>query len=120
MGLRDSVTVGALFPDIVLYNDKSPRPSDEDTESLIESDLDCDLDLLLIFGTSLRTFGSKRLVSDFAKLVHENQGIVVFINKTPPNGGLKRWEEDIDYWVCGDCDEWVQELESGGVQESPR
>ena len=40
------------------------------------------LDILLIIGTSLRIYGVKRLVKDFAKVIYKRAGKVVFINLT--------------------------------------
>jgi hypothetical protein len=102
--------IGTLLPNIVLYNDPTPHPSAADTTSLISSDLGRHPDLLLIFGTSLKVFGIKKLVRDFAKTVHANKGIVIFINKA--SVPASEWKGIIDYWVEGDCDDWVHDLKS--------
>jgi NAD-dependent SIR2 family protein deacetylase len=65
-------------------------------------------DLLLIFGTSLKVHGIKKLVKDFAKQVHLKKGIVVLINKMELC--KSEWKGVIDYWIEGDCDSWVLDL----------
>jgi NAD-dependent histone deacetylase SIR2 len=64
--------------------------------------------MLLIMGTSLKTDGVKFLVKDFAKVVHERAGKVVFVNLTEPSKSA--WDGVIDYWVEWDCDAWVRDL----------
>ena len=53
-------------------------------------------DILLIIGTSLRTHGVKRLVKDFAKVIHKRAGKVIFVNLTEL---AESWDGVIDYWV---------------------
>ena len=109
MGKR-SLKIGTLLPNIVLYNDPTPHPSTMATTSVISADLARKPDLLLIFGTSLKVHGIKKLVKDFAKIVHANKGHVIFINKVEL--ARTEWNNVIDYWVEGDCDEWVHDLKS--------
>lgn len=76
-------------------------------------------DLLLVLGTSLKVHGLKRLVKELAKAVHSlpvtsnrpegGKGRVVFINKTPPLGA--EWKGVFDYWIQGECDDWVGRVE---------
>lgn len=47
---------------------------------------------------------------DFAKRVHANKGLVILINKDEL--GKSEWKNVIDYWVEGDCDEWVHDLKT--------
>jgi NAD-dependent histone deacetylase SIR2 len=108
MGKRRS-KIGTLLPNIVLYNDTT-HPSTMTTTTVISADLAREPDLLLIFGTSLKVHGIKKLVKDFAKIVHENKGYVIFVNKVKP--AKTEWNNVIDYWVEGDCDEWVNDLKS--------
>ena len=102
--------IGTLLPNIVLYNDPIPHPSTMTTTTVISSDLSRKPDLLLIFGTSLKVYGIKKLVKDFANKVHANKGQVIFINKVEL--ATSEWKDVIDYWVEGDCDEWVHDLKS--------
>ena len=107
---KRSLKIGTLLPNIVLYNDPSLHPSTYDITTLISADLGRRPDLLLIFGTSLKVFGIKKLVRDFARIVHANKGSVILINKgTLP---ASEWNGIIDYWVEGDCDEWVRDLKT--------
>ena len=107
---KRSLKIGALLPNIVLYNDPSPHPSTTTTTTVISADLARKPDLLLILGTSLKVHGIKKLVKDFAKQVHANKGTVIFINKCEL--GKAEWSKFIDYWVEGDCDSWIHDLKS--------
>jgi NAD-dependent histone deacetylase SIR2 len=80
-------------------------------------------DMLIIMGTSLKVHGLKKLVKDFAKVVHVTgtgttpsgtpkvqkswQGKVIFVNKTPPGS---EWSDIIDYHVAGETDAWVDKV----------
>jgi hypothetical protein len=108
---KRSIKIGTLLPNIVLYNDPTPHPSSFDTSTLISCDLGRRPDLLLIFGTSLKVFGIKKLVKDFAKTVHEKKGTVIYINRTPLPSPAE-WQGVIDYWVEADCDDWVHDLKT--------
>ena len=60
-------------------------------------------------GTSLKVHGLKRVVKEFAKVVHgRKNGLVVFVNATPPS---KEWEGIIDVHVHGETDTWVDRVE---------
>jgi hypothetical protein len=109
MGKR-SLRIGTLLPNIVLYNDPTPHPSTTITTTVISADLARKPDLLLIFGTSLKVHGIKKLVKEFAKIVHANKGHVIFINKVELS--KTEWNNVIDYWIEGDCDDWVHDLKS--------
>lgn len=77
--------------------------------------------MLIIMGTSLKVHGLKKLVKEFAKVVHTSKapttgtprsaknwkGKVVFVNKTPPGS---EWEDVIDYHVAGETDRWVEKV----------
>jgi NAD-dependent histone deacetylase SIR2 len=91
-----------------LYNDPIPHPSTHTTSTVISADLSRKPDLLLVFGTSLKVHGIKKLVKDFAKLVHANKGVVILINKSEL--AKSEWKSVIDYWVEGDCDAWIHDL----------
>jgi NAD-dependent histone deacetylase SIR2 len=104
--------IGSLRPSIVLYDE--PHPLSEDIGSLQIHDISRQPEVLLIMGTSLKVHGLKRLVKEFAKVIHspggnKKRGIVVFVNKTAPPGG--EWEGVVDYWVQGETDAWVKLVE---------
>ena len=107
---KRSLRIGSLTPNIVLYNDPTPHPSTATTSKVISADLARKPDLLLIFGTSLKVHGIKKLVKDFAKTIRANKGIVIFINKVEL--AKTEWKNVIDYWVEGDCDLWIHDLKS--------
>lgn len=89
-------------------------------------------DMLIIMGTSLKVHGFKKLVKEFAKVVHDSYafsssssssaspsktpnnktlknwaGKVVFVNKTAPGS---EWDGMIDYHVKGESDRWVEKV----------
>jgi hypothetical protein len=105
---KRSLKIGTLLPNIVLYNDPTPHPSTETTAKVISADLSRKPDLMIVFGTSLKVHGIKKLVKNFAKTIHSNKGIVVFVNKNEL--GKSEWGNVFDYWVQGDCDAWVHDL----------
>ena len=109
--------VGALRPAIVLYGE--PHPLGDDIGCIQTADLAKKPDMLIIMGTSLKVHGLKRLVRDFARVVHESApsvssprkktwaGKVVFVNRTPPS---TEWADVIDYHVAGDTDKWATKV----------
>lgn len=101
-----ALSVGTLRPAIVLYDE--PHPLGDDIGELQSYDLSRSPDLLLIMGTSLKVHGLKRLVKEFAKVVHAKKGLVVFVNATPPS---KEWEGVIDVHIHGETDKWVERVE---------
>ena len=105
---KRALKIGTLLPNIVLYNDPTPHPTASTTSTVISADLSRKPDLLLIFGTSLKVHGIKKLVRDFAKIVHANKGVVVLVNRDEL--GKSEWQNHIDYWIEGDCDTWVHDL----------
>lgn len=98
--------MGSLRPAIVLYDE--PHPYGEAIGDLQAYDLLKKPDLLLVMGTSLKVHGLKLVVREFAKAVHAKNGLVVFINLTPPS---KEWEEFIDIHIAGETDVWVKKVE---------
>ncbi|KAI3326668.1 DHS-like NAD/FAD-binding domain-containing protein [Xylariaceae sp. AK1471] len=100
------VELGLLRPDIILYGESDPRA--DSISEIIQHDLSLDIDLLLIFGTSLAVYGIRELTKNFAKTVHKNKGMVLFINREGP--AKSDWSGVIDYWVEWDCDAWVRDL----------
>ncbi|KAI1315859.1 DHS-like NAD/FAD-binding domain-containing protein, partial [Xylariaceae sp. FL0255] len=97
---------GHLRPDILLYDESDPRA--DSISEIIQHDLSLDVDLLLIFGTSLAVHGIRELTKKFARLVHKNNGKVLSINREGPV--RSQWNGVIDYWVEWDCDAWVRDL----------
>ena len=102
--------IGTLLPNIVLYNDPIPHPSTETTSKVISTDLSRKPDLMIVFGTSLKVHGIKKLVKNFAKTIHANKGTVIFVNKDEL--GKSEWGNVFDYWVQGDCDAWIHDVKS--------
>ncbi|KAH7886152.1 DHS-like NAD/FAD-binding domain-containing protein [Phlebopus sp. FC_14] len=115
-----ALKTGALRPAIVLYDEA--HPLGEDIGMIQTADLSRIPDMLIIMGTSLKVHGLKKLVKDFARVVHGStssfttnrpktakswQGKVVFINKTPPGS---EWSGVIDYHVSGETDQWVEKV----------
>ncbi|KAM7209934.1 DHS-like NAD/FAD-binding domain containing protein [Rhypophila decipiens] len=98
--------IGRLRPDIVLYDELDPRV--ESISAVVRHDQSLRLDLFLIMGTSLATHGVRRLIKDFAEVIHKRRvGKVVFVNLTKP---AKSWDNVIDYWIKWYCDAWVGDL----------
>ena len=101
--------IGTLRPNIILYGEQ--HPSVDQVSSIIGHDLKMVPDVLLIFGTSLQVHGFRKLVRDFAKVVHakpNSKGRIVFVNLTKPSASI--WNGVLDYWVSMDCDKWVEDL----------
>ncbi|GMG26453.1 unnamed protein product [Ambrosiozyma monospora] len=100
--------IGNLRPNIVLYGENHPFA--ELLARGLHSDLQKNPNLLLIFGTSLRVHGVKRLVKSLSKKIHEKpDGKVIFINNCEVSTSC--WQDVIDYQVVCDCDKWCEFLE---------
>ncbi|GME75709.1 unnamed protein product [Ambrosiozyma monospora] len=100
--------IGNLRPNIVLYGEN--HPCAELLARGLHSDLQKNPNLLLIFGTSLRVHGVKRLVKSLSKKIHEKpDGKVIFINNCEVSTSC--WQGVIDYQVVCDCDKWCEFLE---------
>lgn len=63
---------------------------------------------MIILGTSLKVFGLKRIVREFAKAVHARGGKVIYVNNTPAANST--WKDVIDYHIDMDCDKWVADV----------
>ncbi|KAK0709014.1 DHS-like NAD/FAD-binding domain-containing protein [Lasiosphaeria miniovina] len=74
---KRTTTIGTLRPDVVPYDELDPRA--DSISAIARRDLLLRPDVLLILGTSLTTHGVKRLVKDFAKVIHKRAGKVVFV-----------------------------------------
>ena len=65
--------MGVLRPDMVLYDEV--QPTGADIGLLLSQDLKRSPDFLLVLGTSLKLAAIRRLVKDFASVVHEKSGL---------------------------------------------
>lgn len=104
-GKRLTGNIGFLRPDIVLYGENHPQS--EILAKGLNIDMSMKCDLLLIMGTSLKVDGVKKLVRSLSKSIHDRDGKVIFVNKTPLS---KQWASMVDYEVLCDCDEFVRLL----------
>ena len=127
--------VGGLRPNIVLYGEEHPQG--DVIGRITSADLKSGPDMMIIFGTSLKVHGLKRLVKEFAASIHaralarksststststsgegDEEGEkptkqevprVVFVNNQPAANSV--WKDTIDAWVDMDCDEFVAEI----------
>ncbi|KAJ3807370.1 DHS-like NAD/FAD-binding domain-containing protein [Lentinula lateritia] len=125
-----ALRVGLLRPAIVLYDEA--HPLGDEIGIVQSSDVARKPDMLIIMGTSLKVHGLKKLVKEFARVVHNQKsssvplsssssplqvrkassakafaGKVIFVNKTPPGA---EWADVIDYHVSGETDKWTQRV----------
>ncbi|KAL4067377.1 DHS-like NAD/FAD-binding domain-containing protein [Scleroderma yunnanense] len=115
-----ALKIGTLRPAIVLYDET--HPLGDDIGTIQSQDIARKPDMLIIMGTSLKVHGMKKLVKEFAKVVHTSattsangspkkikkwEGKVVFVNKTAPGS---EWADVIDYHVVGETDTWVERV----------
>ncbi|KAJ4481727.1 DHS-like NAD/FAD-binding domain-containing protein [Lentinula edodes] len=125
-----ALRVGSLRPAIVLYDEA--HPLGDEIGIVQSSDVARKPDMLIIMGTSLKVHGLKKLVKEFARVVHNQKsssiplsssssplkvrkassakafaGKVIFVNKTPPGA---EWADVIDYHVSGETDKWTQRV----------
>ncbi|RVD89639.1 uncharacterized protein DFL_000638 [Arthrobotrys flagrans] len=104
---KRSINVGTLRPNIVLYDELHPQG--EAIGQITHYDATrMTPDLLLIFGTSLKVIGLKRIVKAFASKVKTRGGKVIYINATPAADSI--WGDVIDYHIQMDCDAWIKDL----------
>ncbi|KAF3904807.1 hypothetical protein ABW20_dc0104113 [Dactylellina cionopaga] len=104
---KRSINVGGLRPNIVLYDEM--HPLGDAIGQLTHYDATrMTPDLLLIFGTSLKVIGLKRIVKAFAAKVKSRGGKVVYINSTPASDSI--WGDIIDFHIQMDCDAWIKDL----------
>ncbi|ODV82877.1 hypothetical protein CANARDRAFT_178180 [[Candida] arabinofermentans NRRL YB-2248] len=101
-------SIGLLRPNIVLYGEN--HPFSEFIAKGFKIDLNKNPNLLLIFGTSLKVDGVRKLVKQLSKKIHQmKDGLVIFINNC--DIGHCYWDDYIDYQIKVDCDEWCSYLE---------
>ncbi|KAI0015736.1 hypothetical protein F4780DRAFT_46500 [Xylariomycetidae sp. FL0641] len=105
---KRALGVGKLRPDIVLYGEEHPQL--DLISPIVEHDVKSGPDLLLVLGTSLRVYGLKKMVKEFAKAVHTRGGKVIFVNFTKPSESA--WGDVLDYWIEWDCDTWVEDVKT--------
>lgn len=104
-----SLNVGFLRPNIVLYGEN--HPNCENLSKGLLMDIRLKPDCLIIFGTSLKVHGVRKLVKTLAKEIHgKKKGKVIFVNKTQPSSS--QWNDSIDYFIESDCDTFVSFLKS--------
>ena len=105
-----------IYPSVIIQR----HPYGDAIAAVQSHDLNRNPDILLVLGTSLKVPGLIQLVKEFAKRVHARpqrlgqaigatQG-VFFVNKTPPPGS--QWNQVFDYWIKGDCDAWVDNVQA--------
>ena len=110
------IRVGSLRPAIVLYDEI--HPLGDDIGTIHTADLSKKPDMLIIMGTSLKVHGLKKLVKDFARVVHSASSSsgassskkpfkVLFVNKTAP---AAEWSDIIDYHISGETDCWSNQV----------
>lgn len=103
----------------MLYDE--PHPLGDEIGAIQTADIGRKPDMLIVMGTSLKVHGLKKLVKDFARIVHGSSppegdatkpskpwtGKVVFVNRTPPGN---EWADIFDYHVAGDTDSWTNKV----------
>ncbi|GME67282.1 unnamed protein product [[Candida] boidinii] len=99
-GKRKQV-VGILRPRIVLYNEF--HPDGEIIGEISTFDLKKRPDCLIVVGTTLKIPGIRRLVKEMARVVHSNNGYVIWINIDEPSMSIVDYVEFFDLIVVGDC-----------------
>ncbi|KAI8913376.1 DHS-like NAD/FAD-binding domain-containing protein [Gorgonomyces haynaldii] len=102
---RRQISVGTLRPNIVLYNEHHKQG--DMIADLLQKDLNNQPDIVIVMGTSLKIVGIKRMIKDFANIVHERGGHLVFINLDPPS---KEFDGIFDFFVQMKCDDCVEQL----------
>lgn len=103
---KRATSKGVMRPNVVLYGQEHPQG--DNIGITAARDARAGPEILLIAGTSLKVDGLKALVRDLAKAVHANNGIVVFVNRTPV--GTSAWRGVIDLHVQADSDLWVADF----------
>ncbi|KAI5785024.1 DHS-like NAD/FAD-binding domain-containing protein, partial [Peziza echinospora] len=123
--------VGGLRPNIVLYGEEHPQG--DLIGQISTADISAKPDMMIIFGTSLKVHGLKKLVKAFAASIHaryapstttkkrgdggsgddqQQEEIqiprVIFVNNQPAANSV--WKDVIDAWVDMDCDGFVAEV----------
>ncbi|KNE71104.1 hypothetical protein AMAG_15777 [Allomyces macrogynus ATCC 38327] len=122
---------GALRPNVVLYNET--HPAGDEIADAVSHDLRKRPDVLVVMGTSLKVHGIKRLVRDFAAVIHDDgsedldverlslgpapparqtrknkkHGLVILVNRTPLPA--KEWGDVFDVVLTGDADDVVHQ-----------
>lgn len=93
--------IGILRPRIVLYNEF--HPDGEVIGTITEKDLRSKPDCLIITGTTLKIPGVRRLVKEMSKVVHANNGYVIWINIDEPSQSIIDYVDYFDLIIVGDC-----------------
>jgi NAD-dependent histone deacetylase SIR2 len=103
---RRSSPTGMMHTSIIHYH--QPHPDDFFINSLCESDMDCNL--VVVMGTSLKVYGVKSLVKRFARECRRNGGISISVNLLDPTKEIK---EIFDYYWKGSCDDFCMAIDGG-------
>lgn len=113
----------------MLYDEA--HPLGDDIGAIQAFDVSRKPDMLIIMGTSLKVHGLRKLVKEFAKVVHASaspdalstkaqaknwMGKVIFVNKTPPGS---EWSGIIDYHIDGETDAWAHKVEEEWRKSRP-
>ncbi|KAJ2610794.1 NAD-dependent deacetylase hst3 [Coemansia sp. RSA 1365] len=110
---RRSLPAGKLRPTVVLYEE--PHPHCEDIARIISHDARAlgarraasKVDVVLVFGTTLKVPGCRQLVRRLATASPNTTTILV--NNEPVCG--RAWDGIIDYQVVGCVDEWCARIQ---------
>ncbi|KAG9294116.1 hypothetical protein G9A89_021475 [Geosiphon pyriformis] len=97
--------VGALQPNITLYNDIEDYGRGTHVQKCIQADLKKKPDFLLVLGTSLKVYGLKNLIKKVAQAVHEKGGHAILVNVSDVG---KEWNEVFDYHILAEADKWAE------------
>lgn len=103
---RRAVKGGVMRPDIVLYSE--PHPHGEQIADFLFQDMARRPTILMVIGTSLKVVGLKKMVKDLARTIRQDNGLVLFINKTC--APRSEWKTIFDYELVGECDKWIELL----------
>ncbi|AFN82656.1 SIR2-like protein involved in telomeric silencing [Encephalitozoon romaleae SJ-2008] len=94
--------VGVFHTTIIHYNQSHP-----DSSFISKmTQYDCDCDLFIVMGTSLKVFGVKKLVKYFCRL-NTTRGRRILVNLDKPS---REFGDLFDFFWNGDCDEFCKAL----------
>ncbi|CUS22126.1 LAQU0S04e08790g1_1 [Lachancea quebecensis] len=111
-GMR-SQGVGKLRPRIVLYNEI--HPEGESIGDVVSKDLKGRPDCLIIVGTTLKIPGVRAMCKQFARQVHQSNGIVLWLNTELPTKSIEDFLGFIDLIVVGDCQKVMSVFDTSSV-----
>lgn len=100
---RESAPKGIMNTTIVHYN--QPHPDSYMIGSM--SELDKNLTLLIVVGTSMKVYGVKRLARHFLRNLN---GVSLFVNLEEPSS---EFQKSFQYMWKGDCNDFFRVLREG-------